>query len=119
MDTQLQEILKEFRYFENETGKEFLIKMYLPKIVIRCELSGITETIGIDIKFIPSSLLLDTVHFRKAFQNVHFEGIFETIVSDVFNHLEKNLKPKSLFVKVYRDDGKMLDWSAEYSNFKA
>lgn len=109
---------KKIKFIKNKTNKRFEININLPPVVCVCKISKITETINIRVKYVPSSNLIEITSFREAYENKHLNITFEQFVSKMFDFLEKNLKPESLEVEVCRNDGKIVDWSVSYSNFK-
>lgn len=100
----------------NLSKKRFEIEMNVPDVVITCSVVGIVESIKIQIKYTPDKYLLETSSFRNSFLDTDFKTTFEELTSDLYDALYETIKPVGLSVRVYRNDGKLLDWGVTYTN---
>lgn len=114
----MNKIFQRITFIENKTGKEFRIKINLRPFVMKCSISGITESMNIEIEYVPGKLLIETASIRQAFKSSNLTTSFEELTSGLWDYLNENLNPISLRVRCFRNDGKVIDWGVEYSNFR-
>jgi len=109
-------ILTNCKTIANISQKRFEIEMNIPDTVIICSVANITESVKIQIKYIPNQLLIETSSLRNSFLNSDFKTTFEEFTSDLYDALYELVKPIGLSVYIYRNDGKLMDWGVTYSN---
>ena len=98
---------------KNPCNKKILVKFgKIKSFINQCKVSGELEMCNIELSYVPNKYVIELDSYRKYFEE-GFNEYIEKIAENVFNHIDKLIKPKKLFVKVYLIEKSLTPWSVE------
>lgn len=98
----------------------------MPKVIIFqkikpftnvCVVTGISEAVNVEVKYIPNEKVIDICSYREYFEKWNSNLAIEDIADKIFKEIWSSCEPKALEVKVFLDDIRLTPWSVLVSKW--